>query len=558
VRRGAKRSNAGHLKRPPLFHFEPLLRSAGSAPARAKLRRRLRESGDVLSRIGSATISGIDAVPVDVEVQVRGGAPSFTIIGLGDGAVREARDRVLCALRSSGANPPSQILVNLAPAELRKEGASFDLSIAVGILAASGQAPTQRLDRCAFHGELSLDGRVKPVRGILALAIAARKKGARTMVVPRENAREAALIDGIEIAGVGSLGDVQRFLRGEALDAAPQTADAQPPRLVRRLVSDVWGQQTAKRALRIAAAGAHNLLMIGPPGCGKSMLAERFPSLLPPLTREESLEVVRIQSIAGLPVDGALRGLRPFRNPHYAVSDAGLIGGGTHPRPGEISLAHLGVLFLDEFPEFRRSAIEALRTPLEGGVIHVGRVRGNCVFPARFQLLAAMNPCPCGRLGARGAQCLCPRTAVYQYLRRLSQPILDRIDLHVELEMVPLAAVACEPGTRDEAEGESQEDAWREEILLARERQFARGAALNSALDTRDLIDRLDATADAVALVRHAAEKNAISARGFLRILKVARTIADLEGAAKVTDENVAEALSFRCLERIERYCTGA
>ncbi len=509
------------------------------------------------THIRTSTISGLEAAPVDVEVQVRGGKERFTIIGLGDVAVRESIDRVLSAIRASGFKPPNNILINLAPAELKKEGSSFDLPMALGILVAGGLVRSREIEEMSFHGELSLDGSVKPVRGIVAQAILALQSGIKTVVVPAANVPEASLLSELTVVGVNSLAELVRYLNSGEL---PQYEGA-PARNVQasvRYISEVRGQEAAKRAMIIAAAGGHNLLMIGPPGCGKSMLAERFSTLLPPLSREEMLEVVRIHSIAGLPVSGLLGGARPYRAPHHLISDAGLAGGGSNPRPGEISLAHRGVLFLDEFPEYRRSAIEALRAPLESGVVNVSRVKGNYSFPSRFQLIAAMNPCPCGRLGAHkvgeGGQnsCLCSRHAIQGYLRKLSQPILDRIDLHVELEAVPIAEI-----TRTDQQG-GDDEKLHALIHLARTRQKDRAPYLNSALPAEHIGKFFRIKPEALRLLERAAEKKGLSARGFIRVLRVSRTIADLEDNDCVMEAHIAEAVGLRSLDRIERYCAAA
>lgn len=509
----------------------------------------------MIARVLTAAIIGIEAQTVEAEVRVKGGIPRFTIIGLGDGAVRESRDRVLAAIRHAELPIKAQILVNLAPAELRKEGSSFDLPIAIGILAACGYIPPHRLERFRIHGELSLDGSLKPVRGTISLAVEALRNGAAAMIVPRANAAEAALITGLPVYGVQDLREVAAFLRDEIdLETERGGMTGAPPPYVGAL-SDVWGQEGAKRALVIAAAGAHNLLMVGPPGCGKSMLASRLPSILPPLEDSERLDVVRVHSVAGLPVAGLLAGIRPFRNPHHGISDAGLIGGGGLPRPGEISLAHHGVLFLDELPEFRRSAIEALRAPIEEGHVTVIRARGRTRFPARFQLLAAMNPCPCGRLTGYGGACLCSRPLIQGYLRRLSQPILDRIDLHIDLDPVPISVIA-RSGRAPEVD--CSEDRWRRHVVAARRLQLLRQGRLNVELDARALGDPRCCEGSALRLLELAATKTALSVRGYTRLLRVARTIADLEEVAVIQDRHVAEALSFRSLERIERYAQAA
>ena len=503
----------------------------------------------MLARVKTSALIGVEAQSVDVEAHVKDGDPRFAIIGLGDSAVKEARDRILISIRSLGFQLPRQILINLAPAELRKEGASFDLAMAVAVLTASGFLPGDALSNIMFHGELSLDGSIKSVRGAVALAIDALRVGAETIVVPVGNVYEAELIEGLNVIGVSSLSDVVAFLRHGEAPLRPSFQSI-PKKKTHRLISEVRGQDSAKRALQVAAAGGHNVLMIGPPGCGKSMLAERFQSILPPMSREELLDVVKIHSIAGLPVSGFFDGHRPFRSPHHSISDAGLIGGGAVPRPGEISFAHHGVLFLDEFPEFRRSAIESLRAPLEAGEVRVARAKGSALFPANFQLVAAMNPCPCGRLGSQSAPCLCSRQVVSSYLRKLSQPILDRIDLHVELQAVPVALMTAA------IEQSSEPQCWLEEVIEARLRQLDRGA-LNSRLSGDQFDQALNIKPSALKLLEQAARKSGLSARVFIRTIKVAMTIANLAARDEVLEQDVAEAISYRCLERLQAWCSG-
>jgi magnesium chelatase family protein len=507
----------------------------------------------MLGQVHCSAIQGVEALGVDVEVRVRNGLPRFNIIGLGDSAVRESRDRILSALQQSGFKTPNQILINLAPAELKKEGAAFDLPMAIGILMASGQLSPECARTRAFFGELALDGRIKRMKGCVAVTIQALQQKLHEIIVPCDNLAEARLIEGIKSNAALTLRQLVAYLLGQGLPEELALEEPQADLNTAQRLSEVIGQETAKRALVIAASGGHNVLMIGPPGCGKSMLAERFPSLLPPLNKQEILQTVKIHSIAGQPVASLLQGHRPYRNPHYGTSDAGLVGGGSTPRPGEISLAHHGVLFLDEFPEFRRSALEALRAPLEQGVISVARAKSSLIFPARFQLIAAMNPCPCGRLGLSNkyghSSCSCTRAAIQAYLKKLSGPILDRIDLHVELEGVPLTKIAARY-----SETGSNTDPYQDLIAQARLTQLNRQATLNSELQAQQLAKLVKLKPSAWQLLEHAAKRIDLSARAFIRVLRVARSIADLEAETEVRDQHIAEALTFRSLELIHGY----
>lgn len=507
----------------------------------------------MLSKVISATLSGVDGVPVDVEVNTGSGQPNFTIIGLADSAIRESRDRVSTALRISGYAVPDRILASLAPAEVKKEGSGLDLAVALGILVSSEQLKQAAMSQRAFFGELALDGTLKPVRGILAMAIDSVVRGIKEVIVPEQNAAEAALVAGLRVIAAANLRVVVDHLRGRTL--MPYTTQLSAPLAQSSLrISDVRGQMTAKRAAILAASGGHNLLLIGPPGCGKSMLAERLPAIVPALSQAERLEVVRLQSVAGLSCYAALAGVRPFRAPHHTVSDVGLVGGGSVPRPGEISLAHLGVLFLDEFPEFRRSALEALRAPLESGMVRVTRARASVLLPARFQLVAAMNPCPCGRLGDKENSCVCSRAAVFSYLRKLSQPILDRIDIHVQMQRVDpreLTAVAEDTVV-------IEENRLRDQVKLAWERQQSRQGKPNAWLAAGELREYAHLTGAGNELLLRFADKSGISARVLTRIVRLARTIADIAGDDSIQAAHIAEACSYRSLERLERYCAAA
>jgi magnesium chelatase family protein len=499
----------------------------------------------------TSCIVGLEAVPVEVEISVRDGERRFTILGLGGAAVRESRERIVSALESAGFSAPEVILVNLAPAEIKKDSACFDLPIAVALACAIGAFPQESLSAISLCGELSLLGDVKSTAGITAHALSALKRGISTIMVPVENAHEAAVVKGVRVIGVRSLSQAIRILRGQE---PAQYSAAQIPQRVSspKSMDDVVGQEIAKRALSIAAAGGHNVLMIGPPGCGKSMLAERMATILPPLESEHMLEVLQIHSVANQATDPILAGARPFRTPHYVVSDAGLIGGGAGPRPGEVSLAHRGVLFLDEFPEFRRSSVEALRSPMETGWVQIARAKASLCFPARFQLIAAMNPCPCGRFGSGVGVCRCSHHAVRDYLAKLSQPILDRIDIHVELE-----AVAVDDLVWARPVAAANTDCLLNSVLEARERQHARQGVLNSELADGALRAHAKVTDGARLLLSEAVKRIGISARGFTRVLRVAHTIADLSGHDCITEEMVAEAVSYRCLDRLAAIIHG-
>jgi magnesium chelatase family protein len=500
-----------------------------------------------LAVIHSRALHALQAAEVTVEVHLANGLPSFTLVGLADTEVKEARERVRAALQNSGLEFPAnkRITVNLAPADLPKESGRFDLPIALGILAASGQVDAARLDGFEFAGELSLAGDLRPVRGALAMALALRRGGGgkqRALVLPLASAQEAALVEGLTIHGAAHLLDVIRaMLPGDASLCTPlPLATASVPVLTAALpdLREVKGQSGAKRALEIAATGGHSVLMMGPPGTGKSMLAQRFAGLLPPLTPDDALESAAVLSLTG-GFAPERWGQRVLRAPHHTASSVALVGGGSPPRPGEISLAHHGVLFLDEFPEFQRAALEALREPLETGRIVISRAARQAEFPARFQLIAAMNPCPCGHLGSPLRACRCTPDVVARYQGRISGPLLDRIDVQVEVPAVPAEALAAA------ADGESSA-VIAQRVVAGRERALARQGGLNSTLsgDALDLHCALDAATSR--FLQAAAARLGWSARGFHRVLRVARTIADLSSGSAITTAHLSEAIQYR------------